>query len=182
MMLNELDRYKDIPLSDTDILKLMDGKATILKYSQLNNFKSLEHVLYPYGVTLILYENEPNFGHWTCLIKGPGFIEFFDPYGKFPDHWIDKIPQPFRTESGQSYKYLSHLFLDYEGEDEITYNEYKFQHIGDGIKNCGRWCVLRAELKELTLEEFKILFYGMYSDDVVTFLTSDLLLGRPVQK
>lgn len=170
----KLDKYKDIALSDVDMINLMDGKARIVLYPDLSKFSSLEELLHPYGVTFILYlwHVNPTFGHWVVLIDGPEFIEYFDPYGLPPDAWLDELEEPFKTESGQGKPLLTKLLVDYDGPKELTYNEFQFQALNKGTQDCGRWAALRGLLREISLKEFKKLFFGMYSDDLATFLTT----------
>lgn len=167
-----LDEYKDIALSDGDIMELMDGNAVIVRYSDIRKYSTIEELLGKDDVVFILYESRPHFGHWTVLIRDQNRqIEYFDSYGKPLDYYIDKIPEPFKSESGQNEKWLSKLLLEYDGP--ISYNQYKFQKLDQNVKDCGRWSVLRAKLKDLPLESFKTLFKGIYSDDLATFLTTD---------
>ena len=168
--------YKNVALSDQDVLNLVDGKANIIVYPDLNQYSSLDQILEPYGACFLLYEVKKNYGHWCCLFKtldeqGP-LIEFFDSYGGFPDSQREFIPYHFRMESGQAIPFLSYLML--ESPYELSYNQYRFQKLKDNIKSCGRWCALRILLRNLPLERFKELFYNQYSDDLVTFLTTSL--------
>ena len=149
-----LDQYKDIALSDSDIMELMKGKANIVRYRDVKKYKTIEDLLRPYDVCFILYEWKEHFGHWIVLIKDDDLIEYFDSYGEYPDHYIDEISEPFRTESGQNDKTLSRLMLKYDGD--LSYNEYQFQKLDNNIKDCGRWCVLRAQLKDLPLKSIMI--------------------------
>lgn len=170
----KLDKYKDVALSDTDMINLMDGKARIILYPELSNYSSLEEVLYPYGVTFILYvwHMNPTYGHWVVLVENDEVIEYFDPYGLMPDEWLDQIEEPFRSQSNQKYPRLTKLLVDYNGPKELTYNEFQFQKFDKETRDCGRWSALRGLLRELSLKQFKELFYGIYSDDLATFMTT----------
>lgn len=171
-----IDQYKDIPLSDKDIRDMMNEglikKFNVISYSELKNYNNIDQVLGPENICFILYEWKPHYGHWCLLQRSGNLIEFFDPYGKFPDSQLEEIEEPFRTGSGQKEKTLSKLLLD--SDNELSYNQYPFQHLGNGVKTCGKWCVMRAFLKDLKLDEFQDLFLGVYSDDLVTFLTLKL--------
>jgi hypothetical protein len=165
-----LNEHKSIPLSDLDVMRLVQNKAKVLTYGDLANFDTLDEVLEPYGSIFLLYEAKPNFGHWCCVFKmEDNTIEFFDPYGGFPDTQLDYIPEYFRKVSGQYYPHLSALL--YESPYNLTYNEHKFQKHGPNINTCGRWCALRMALKDLTLKQFSKLFKTKYSDYLATLLT-----------
>lgn len=160
-------------LSDRQVLQLVEGKANIILYPDLYKYSHLDQILEPYGACFLLYEAKPSFGHWCCLLKtfdkkGP-VIEFFDPYGGFPDSQRKYIPELFRKMSNQNVPHLSYLLLN--SPYELSYNQYPFQKMGNGIKDCGRWCSLRIILRDLTLDQFADLFYNKYSDDLATFLT-----------
>lgn len=175
-----LNQYADIALSDSEVLKLIDGKANLILYPNLHKYKSIEDILYPYGACIILYEAMPRYGHWCCIFKvNSELLEYFNPYGGFhegfPDQTLKNIPMDFRLKSNQDYPYLS--LLMYNSSYRLSYNEHPFQKHGDDIKTCGRWCALRIVLKHLSLQHFydlveylkKIL--GVTSDQLVTLLT-----------
>jgi len=165
-----IDEYKNIALSDTDLLTLMDGKANVVVYPDIHKYRSIDRLLGNYGVCFILYEWKPHYGHWCCLIRHGNLIEFFDPYGNWPDSCLEDVPEPYRTESNQLKPYLTNLMIkcDYD----LSYNEFQFQKLDEEVKDCGRWCCVRALLKELPLKDFKDLFFNEAGDDLVTVLTS----------
>lgn len=121
--------------------------ASILKYSELKNYNSL-----PKLPLVLLYEIKHNFGHWVTILKTPEGIEHFDSYGYAPDDEFDFVPEPFKYESNQDYKYLLNLL--YNSGNEINYNPYPLQG-GDKIATCGRWVILRNILNRLTSDQFK---------------------------
>lgn len=166
---NIINRYVDIALSDTEVLKLVGGKANIILYPELVNYKHIDEILEPYGSCFLLYETKPNFGHWCCLNKiNNNTIEYFDPYGKFIDDSLYYIPMNFRKKSNQYYPHLTAML--YDSGYLIDYNEHKFQKLKNNIKSCGRWCSMRILLKKLPLEEFCDLFIKN-GDEKVTLLT-----------
>ena len=171
----EIDIYKDIPLSDSDMLDLVKGKANLVTYSEIHKYRSIDELLAPYGACIILYETKPHFGHWVCLTLHDGLIEYFNSYGSLnngglPDDELKHIPKAFAKESHQDKKYLTKLLV--ECDYELSYNEFQFQELDNHVKDCGRWVVLRIIMKSLSLEDFSKLFFNMYSDDLVTYLTA----------
>lgn len=170
-----IDQEKARPLSDTDIrLDIGNKQFNVIPYWKIKDYKTIEELLGPNEMCFILYvwKSDPSpYGHWCLLSKHGNEIEFFDPYGSWPDSQLEKIEEPFRTQSGQKDKALTKLLLDFDGE--LSYNEFPFQKQEDGIATCGRHCVLRAYLKDMPLEDYKNLFLNKESgDDIVTFLTS----------
>lgn len=174
---NMLDEYKDIALSDEQVMELVNGDANVILVKNLRGFDSIEELLGENDACFLLYESKEHFGHWCALVKTKDkpkdkkSLEFFDPYGGSPDSQLNFITEPFLTESGQNKMLLSKLLLKYDGD--LSYNEFQFQTFDKGVKDCGRWCALRIMLKELSLEMFKDLFFNIYSDDLATFLTMD---------
>ena len=166
--------FKDIPLSDGDIKELVNGRCNIIRYPDLYKYDNIDQLIEPYGACVLLYEAEPHSGHWCCLTLHDNELEFFDPYGGFPDTQLDYIHgDAYKKRSHQDKKYLSYLLLEPSCTYDLSYNEFKFQKMGNTIQDCGRWCSLRIILKHLTLKEFKQLFYGPNSDDIATLLTSN---------
>ena len=57
-------------LSDEDIQKILGGDAKIIKYSELGHLYDIDQLLPgDKDSCIILYEDSPNRGHWTALLK-----------------------------------------------------------------------------------------------------------------
>lgn len=173
-LVNAVDELKDVALSDLDIRNMMKEQLisnfNVIPYPDIKKYKTVEELLGPENICFILYMWKQNYGHWCLLQKSGNLIEFFDPYGDFPDSQLERVPEPFRTESGQTEKTLSKLLLNFDGE--LSYNEYKFQHLKEDVKTCGRWSLVRAILKDIPLDMFYELFKGKHSDDIVAVITN----------
>jgi hypothetical protein len=176
-----IDQEKSEPTSADDILKIVKGKANVIKYCELKKYSCIDELLYPYDACVLLYETKPNYGHWVCLTKHGNLIEYFNSYGNLgkpnskmgmPDTELEFISKEWAKESGQDHRYLSDLLMDESCDYELSYNDHPFQKMTNEVSTCGRWVGLRILLKELPLEVFKDLFYGKHSDDLITFLTS----------
>lgn len=169
--MKRIRRYANIGLSDKQLLQLVDGKAKIVLYPEITNYKTLDQLLYPYDAIFLLYESRPNWGHWTLVHKtSPDTVECFDPYGTNIDDQLYDIEPSFRLLSKQEIPWLSYLL--YHSPYNIDYNEYQFQSNSSNIKTCGRWCVVRLYYSYLPLEKFREIFQSKYGDDVVTYLTA----------
>ncbi len=169
-VIKALDKHKGISLSDADIRRFMGGQCNIVVYGQIKGYNSIEQLLDPYGVCFILYEWKPHYGHWCVLIKSGNLLEFFDPYGGPVDTQLHHVPPSFKVESGQDRPYLGELMMNYDGP--MSYNEFQFQSLDKAVKDCGRWCLVRADLRDLTLAQFKDLFLNIYGDELATFMTT----------
>lgn len=166
-LLNEL---KNKALSSNDLLKLVDYKATIIRYGDLSTYRSIEDVLKPFGSVFILYETKPNFGHWVEISYYNGNIEFFDSYGLGIDEQLNFISPEFRRQSNQDKPWLTILLKTCLYT--VTHNSHQFQKFAKNVKSCGRYCALRVVLKSMPLKEFTDMFVGGYNDDVVSLITS----------
>jgi hypothetical protein len=168
----KIDKLKDIALTDHDVMKLVEGKAKVVLYSDLYKYKNLDELLAPYGSVFLLFEWQKGSGHWVAIIRqDKNTVEHFDPYGIFIDKELSWVPVDYRDISNQNYPYLTALFVNSKYKN-LTYNQYKFQKKGGGIKTCGRWSALRIIFKDLDLDSFAKLFLGKNADDLVTMLTS----------
>lgn len=161
-------------LSNKEILKLIKHKANLISYTQIHGYKSLDDLMGPYGACIILYETKQNYGHWCCIFKlDDNAVEFFDPYGIFPDHELFWIKKEFRVRTKQNYPYLSHLMMG--SVYILTFNHYRFQKYEKGINSCGRWCALRLIFRKLPLQAFIEIFdkdRPYTKDFYVTLLTN----------
>ncbi len=168
--------YEDIALSDKQLMKLVDGKANLVLYPQLVQYSSIDQMLGEYGATILLFEAQPGYGHWTCLFKRGNLIEFFNPYGGYPDDSLKHIPMEFRKVSHQLEPRLSVLLM--KSPYQLSYNEHAFQKHARDIKTCGRHCAVRLIYRNLSLENYTAMInrlarnLDLDADGVVSMLTA----------
>lgn len=159
-----------VSLSDSDVLNLVENRAKILVYSDLQKYSTIDEALGEHLACFLLYESQHNYGHWVAIYRNDDKVYFFDPYGFFIDDQLEWISTNFREISGQMYPLLTLLL--YESPYEIHYNEHKYQKKSAGINTCGRWSALRLVFRDFSPEQFKQLFKGANADEIVTILTS----------
>jgi hypothetical protein len=165
-----IQKYRDIALSDKEVLQLVQGRANIILYPDLYKYEMLDEILEPYGACFLLYEAKKNYGHWCCVFKTDhNSIEMFDPYGGYPDTQLNYIPANFRKVSHQDVPHLSYLM--YNSPYELSYNEHDFQGHKSDIKTCGRWCATRLIFRDTPLKQFARIFKRPNGDNLVTLLT-----------
>ncbi len=180
-----LDKLKDIALSDKDVMKLLDVRANLVLYPNLHKYRDIDELLGPYGACVILYESKKNYGHWVCCFKlNEREIEFFNSYGDmthddgFPDAFLSHIPANFRKESNQNHTYLGDML--YNSKYDLSYNQYRFQKLGNRIKTCGRHTVCRLWLRNYSLDKYREILKRWANDldcdydDVVAIWTSEI--------
>lgn len=142
----------EVPLSGDDIIRALNGKVKVIYYTDLDKYRNLEEVLYPYGQTVILYQVNDNFGHWTCVFKYPdkNIVEFFDPYSGKPDSELD-----FAKASGDD-PLLLKLLYDWAQRTggKVVYSDRDIQRLARNINTCGRHCVFRLRNKHLPIDTY----------------------------
>jgi hypothetical protein len=147
-------------IDSADIDRYLDaGSSKIIKYSDLDQFRTIEELL-PKDVDfrIILIEQNPNSGHWTCILRYGKTIEWFDSYGIKFDEELNFISKVKNRLLGQDVKFLTILLNDAKARGwNVIWNKKKLQQLKDGINTCGRWCLLRITMLTqfyFTLEEF----------------------------
>ncbi|HDZ16733.1 hypothetical protein LCGC14_0704710 [marine sediment metagenome] len=169
----------DIPLSDA-LLKIKRPQTPIITYDEIPNINNPN-----FKDAIFLYRQEENWGHWNCIIKTPGRIEIFDPYGYEVDSQLEWTCKIIRKKLGQLFPRLTKMLLDFNGE--VHYNHHQFQGKGKQngvwIATCGRHCLIRLACSNLDTDEYKQMFdilrklYSqregkkMSNDDLAVYLT-----------
>ena len=190
------DRY----LTVADVKKIAEKPFNVIKFSQLKDYNNLDELFEtssmgmkyePVDNVLILYEMQPNSGHWCTLkrIPGKGYSEYYsyhflDPYGEIIDSQRNHINPQFRLKSGQSTPLiLQKLFNQMNGEGrtgvlDIHYNDKVLQ--GPKTSTCGRYAGLFMRF-DTTVENFAKQLKAlakkkkMSIDNLVINLTADSL-------
>ena len=63
-------RLVNTALSDEDIQRILGGDAKIIKYSELGHLYDIDQLLTnDKDYCIILYEDSPNWGYWTALLR-----------------------------------------------------------------------------------------------------------------
>jgi len=140
-LINHYKKCLSQMISDLDFKRWLENPK-IYKYSELNNIQNIDEILpEEKDFCIILTENEQNVGHWCCLLKYNGILEWNDSYGEKPDGELKFIPKMTKLLLGESKKPLTRL-LKGSGK-KIIYNKEKFQSLKEGINTCGKWSIVR---------------------------------------
>lgn len=155
----------DKALTNHEILKMINHKANLLVYEDLQKYNNIDDVLGKYKALVLLYETRDNFGHWTCLFKvNSNTIEHFDSYGLKPDSELKFVPEYFRKIHYEDYPHLTALL--YLSKYKVIYNEYELQKHGKGINTCGRWVVTRLNYRMIPQNVFAKFFLKYKNPDL----------------
>lgn len=157
----------DYSLNNFEITNALGNRSSVYKYKDLRRLKSLDSFMRNKDYLIILYEYEPNYGHWTCILKqkSPGkkyTYEFFDPYGSLPDSMMRNIPKTIRNKRGMEFPDVLRLLNS--SDREIHYNNYKLQKFKEGVNTCGRWVIVRAMFSNLNIDQFNKMIKGLDKD------------------
>ena len=137
-----MKRLEKKPMSDSDIRQFIPD-AKILRYSDLGRYNSIDELLPDDpDFAFILYEWQPNSGHWISIMKAGRTIEVFDSYGVGIDKELKWVPQSMRNILKEDVPLLKTL-LDRSGY-HIVWNRQKFQATSGTINTCGRHCLARV--------------------------------------
>lgn len=134
-LLKATKKIKEDPLGDNELNKILDNPK-IMKYSELSNYNNIEDILpYDYSYVILLWEQVPNIGHWTALLRYGDIIEYYDSYGKpleFPLNY-SKDNNAYLNQ----YPNLLKRLLN-KAPFKIIYNSKQVQSDNLNIKTCGR--------------------------------------------
>jgi hypothetical protein len=175
-MIKKIAYYENKPLSNQDISSLLSNNVNIVLYPNLHKYDNIDHLIGKYDACVILFESQPQYGHWCCIFKvSDNLVEFFNPYGGWPDDSLQHINMEFRKKTNQYYPKLSELMI--KSNYNLSYNEYAFQSHSKNIKTCGRHCVVRLLNKHLSLDDYVDYLdriankFNFNYDQIVTILT-----------
>jgi hypothetical protein len=166
-----LGELKAYALSDADI-KAMLGPVKITTYPELEGISDINQLFDAQGRAILFFPNQtPTIGHWTCLIKRPNMIEFFDPYGERPDDQKDGMTRSKMEQLDIDQPLLSRLLRS--TSLPVYYNSHAFQSSRDDVATCGRHCAVRLLYKPFTIDKYAktIKRSGLKADDFVVGVT-----------
>jgi hypothetical protein len=185
---SSLAERKAYPLSDTDIERLLPGTPSIL-YSELEG-KALNDITDANGNAMILFVSEETpthiIGHWLALLRQPGGVLMFDPYGGVaPDPWYrnaQDLTEQEREETDQTRPVLEGIIR--KAGYTPLFNRTAYQQDKQDINTCGRHCVVRIWNAHMNNQEYTEALYtaGENPDTTVTKMTDDILQGRSKQR
>ena len=147
-----IDTQEEMDLSGAEVESIIQRKASIIPYHDLVNYNNIDDLLGENKEVIILYESSHNVGHFVSLFIQPDNnknIEFFDPYGFYPDTELK-----FATYNHNAY--LTDLLQ--HSSYNLIYNNKRLQKWSSDTNTCGRWSALRLRFKHIPLVKFQYLF------------------------
>jgi hypothetical protein len=138
---------ENIALSGSDLETITEGKANIIKYSDLHQYNSIDEVFGDKEAIII---------HWCALFKAPWRPEtlyFFDSYGFQMDQEIKFADEQLRLHQGKEVPHLSHLIQN--SNYYLEQNAFQYQSKEHHINTCGRWAAHRVRHLDIKPDEYK---------------------------
>lgn len=159
------------PLDNFEIEELLPLETKILRYKEL---KDLDSCFDEWGRCVILYPGESeDSGHWVGMIRRPGEIEYFDPYGDGVDVPLSHVPAERKRSVGAGIPKLREM-LERERSNgvKVTSNPIQFQSLDPQVATCGKHVTARLRLAALPLKKYAQVFElarknGLTPDEVV---------------
>jgi hypothetical protein len=141
-------------LSDEDIRNCLGDDIKINVYPDLAKCRSIDELFDSKGRAILLYlVSSETSGHWVCLMKKNGRIEFFDPYGDAPEETKKYVNPKLLDKLKQTPNYLLDLLA--KSEKPVFYNTHPFQSERSDVATCGRHCITRLAYLPFTTEKYK---------------------------
>jgi hypothetical protein len=119
----------------------LDVKNKTMKYSELENYKTIDELIPSKDdFRILLLESEPSVGHWVCLIRKDDTLEFFDSYGKTHKGELRFIPKFINKMLNQPDDYLTKIM---KSSKNPIFSTLKLQNENPDVCTCGRHCIAR---------------------------------------
>lgn len=172
-----IDKNKGIPLSDKEVVDLVDNKAKVVLYENLHKYDKIDQVFGNYDAIFLMYQQSPTWGHWVGLLRRQKDkeYEFFDPLGYSIDEQLLWTEPEMRKQLNEDYPYLTELLANAPDGWEIVENKTKFQKDAKNINSCGKHVFLRIITRNYPLSAYTKYFKSknknVNADDMVTILT-----------
>lgn len=175
-MEEKLKKIKAYSLSNEDIQSVLSPDTRILSYPDFANMTNIDEAFDSEGrcVFLFLTQSKTS-GHWLCMFKRGGDIEYFDSYGEKPEAQREWLSDQQLDELGQGEPYLWNLLKS--SRRRVFYNKYQYQIDRQNVNDCGRWVIARLLNKDLNNTAFHnmVMKSGMKPDDWVSLYTYEMI-------
>jgi len=152
-LVNMVRMLRATPLSTDDIIKGMEGKAKVVIYPDLARVESLNQLFEPYNQIILLYLTAPTYGHYVCLWRERDIVYYFDSYGGAIDHPLEYNTHQKNISLGQGQPFLTNLLR--RERPRVCVNTYGLQKEAKGDSECGRYCILRLQMKMISNQAFR---------------------------
>ena len=159
-----------VPLSGKTLKDITNGECNIIAYEQLMRVSTIDEAFKGKKGLILLYQQEPDFGHWVLLWKqDSNTLRFFDSLGYQVDEELPFSKHNLQNHKGRLVPHLTTL-ID-KSNYKLIQNKTKFQKNKRDENTCGRWCAVMFRMREYSVDEFKDLFDDVDGDYMVSAMT-----------
>lgn len=146
-----------IDLSSDTLLKIIDGKSTIHRYSDLDSIKTLKELLGVNQASVLVYQHTSDFGHFVAVFMVDDHtVEVYDPYGIPVDSELQFSEENLRIHNGVPTPHLSTLIQN--SGLTVIHNTQRNQQFLRNVETCGKHCGHRLFFRKMPLKEYNKLF------------------------
>jgi mRNA-degrading endonuclease YafQ of YafQ-DinJ toxin-antitoxin module len=145
-----------IDVTGKAMLRMVDNKANLMTYSELEKHNSIDDVLGKDRAVILLYQSHRFDGHWTCLFEShtnPNKLIFWDSYGIPMDEELKFSEFNTRRHQGQITPHLTAL-ID-KSNYTVESNKHQFQKDGNRDSECGSHTALRLVFREMSNKKYQ---------------------------
>ena len=131
------------PMDDAELKASLPAGVKVVRYANLGKYKDIYQLLpRSRDAAIILYEQQPQNGHWCAIGRNEHGLFFFDPYGDKPDKQLEYSKFSRHRVLGAGDRSITDLIATYKDKNNIHYNPYDYQKESPDINTCGRHCVM----------------------------------------
>jgi len=139
--MDELQKKVNSTLTGEELTRALGEKGTVIRYSELSQYTTIEDLLPDNNdFRILLLEEERNKGHYVALMKQHNKYYYFNSYGQKYDTDLYLINRVMRRILGEDKHEIGRLLHD----DSCEWNKVKYQ--GNSSSTCGRWCILAVTM------------------------------------
>jgi hypothetical protein len=170
---------ENIDVSGEAMLRMVDNKANLMTYEELEKYTNIDDVLGPHRAVILLYQAHRFDGHWTCLFESaqnPNKLIFWDSYGITLDKELEFSEFNTRKHKGEIVPHLSAL-ID-KSNYTVESNTYQFQKDGQKNNECGAHTACRIIFRDMSNKKFQTFMTTNKCHDSDFWATALTLLFR----
>ena len=168
-------------LTDEDMRTVLGRDVSLHEYPELSTL-SVDTMFDSQGRCVLLELTKPSSGHWVCMLKTPGKLEYFSSYGDPPtgkksemDTWLTYQQRTALQENDGN---MQRILDEAKAKGfSLAYNNVDLQSKRSGVETCGRHVCCRLLNRHLNLTDYldMIQASGKTPDEYVVLVTQRIL-------
>lgn len=167
---SEIKNDSQIPLSDSMIERLTNGLVKVIRYTDLDEYKTIENVVGEHGIVIHLSVQDYNSGHYISMWKRDNVVYIYDSYGLTIAQDVQRSSYIINETNERDNLFI--LLDRWKSQGGyVSVNNFAHQDINKPqLATCGFHALFRLNRKYLDHIEYnKFLKYkGLNPDEIVT--------------